>query len=314
MRRIVAFNNVSADGYFAAPDGNLDWVVPDEELDKAVGDAIDRGGTDTFLFGRKTYQMFASFWPRVLDDSETAPDPHSPGRTSPELRKMAVMLTETPKMVFSKTLKEVTWANSRIVRELDPLEIARMKKARGDDMMLFGSSSIASLLTLHGLIDEYQFAVSPIILGKGRNLLNVVAASVRLELREEKRYPSGKVMLSYSRSAPMLVPDEKTDATRTRVTKLKAKAKAAPATAAAPLLYADSALAKVVGDQGMSRAQVTKKIWAYINRKRLQDKQNRRMINADDALKPVFGSKTQVNMADLPKLVDKHLKAKPPRG
>src|SRR5688572_7960626 len=126
MRLIVAFNNVSADGYFAAPDGNLNWVVPDPKMDKFAADAIRGGGTDTILFGRKTYQMFASFWPHVLDDSGTAPDSHTPGRASPELRAMAVMLNETPKIVFSKTLKEATWANSRLVRDLDPREIEKM--------------------------------------------------------------------------------------------------------------------------------------------------------------------------------------------
>ena len=72
---------------------------------------------------------------------------------------------------------------------------------------------------------------------------------------------------------------------------------------------ADAALAKVVGSGQMSRKEITKKLWSYIKRKGLQDKQNRRMINADDALRPVFGGKPQVSMEDLPKLVDKRLKS-----
>jgi len=72
---------------------------------------------------------------------------------------------------------------------------------------------------------------------------------------------------------------------------------------------ADAALAKVVGSGQMSRKEITKKLWSYIKRKGLQDKQNRRMINADDALRPVFGGKSQVSMEDLPKLVDKRLKS-----
>ena len=309
MRRIVAFNNVSADGYFAALDGKLNWVVPDAEMDKFVAEAIGRGGTDTILFGRKTYQMFASFWPHVLDDAGTAPDPHTPGRTSPELRAMAVMLNETPKIVFSKTLKAVTWENSRLVRDLEPGEIEKMKKERGDDMMIFGSGSIASLLTRHGLIDEYLFAVSPILLGGGRTLLNG-AANLNLDLQEERRFPSGKVMLRYARSAPRLVPAEVTAATKTRAAQGKTTGKAAAKKAVAAQLHPDSALSKVVGSQAMSRQEITKKLWAYIKRKGLQDKQNRRMINADDALRPVFGGKSQLNMLELPKLVDKHLKTR----
>ena len=67
-------------------------------------------------------------------------------------------------------------------------------------------------------------------------------------------------------------------------------------------------LEAVVGKGPMARSEVTKQLWAYIKRKGLQDKKNRRMINADDKLKPVFGGKSQVSMFDMTKLVSKHLK------
>ena len=304
-RRIVAFNNVSADGYFAAPNGNLDWVVEDQKMDEFVGEAVERGGTDTFLFGRKTYQMFASFWPHVLDDSDTAPDPHHPEHVSKDLRAMAEMLNETPKIVFSKSLKEATWANSRIIRTFDPKEIVKMKAERGQDMMIFGSGSITTELTRHGLIDEYLFAVSPILLGSGRNLVSGVPANLKLERRAEKRFPSGKVLLQY---AAVITPaPAKEAATEATAAREKAKAKVPAKKTGDSQLQPDRALARVVGDQPLPRHQVTKKIRAYIKRKGLQDKQNRRMVNADDALRPVFG-KAQVNMLEVPELVDKHLK------
>jgi dihydrofolate reductase len=68
VRRIIMFNRLSADGYFAGPDGNLDWVVQDDEVDKAG--AANIPDTDTMLFGRKTYQMFESFWPNALKDAD----------------------------------------------------------------------------------------------------------------------------------------------------------------------------------------------------------------------------------------------------
>jgi upstream activation factor subunit UAF30 len=68
------------------------------------------------------------------------------------------------------------------------------------------------------------------------------------------------------------------------------------------------ALAEVVGDQPIPRSEVTKRLWAYIKKNRLQDQKNRRMINADSALKPVFGGKSTVNMFEMTKLVGKHLK------
>src|SRR5262249_3448914 len=70
----------------------------------------------------------------------------------------------------------------------------------------------------------------------------------------------------------------------------------------------DSALAAVVGDKAVPRTELTKKIWAYIRKKGLQDSKNRRMINADDNLKVVFGGKNQVSMFEMTKLVNKHVK------
>ncbi len=69
-----------------------------------------------------------------------------------------------------------------------------------------------------------------------------------------------------------------------------------------------AALGAVIGNGSMPRTEVTKKIWAYIKRNGLQDKKNRRNINADDKLKPVFGGKSQVSMFEMTKLVSRHLK------
>jgi dihydrofolate reductase len=196
MRRIMMFNRVTADGYFTAADGSLGWAVPEEELDKEGAAASAGGGT--VLFGRRTYEMFASFWPRFFDDAATAPDPHAAGRRSPALRDMAVFLNEAEKLVFSRTLAEVTWKNARLLRRLDPREIAAMKSAPGKDMIVFGSGSIVSQLTEHGLIDEYQLVVSPVFLGGGRSLIAGLPKSVRLDLLEAKTYPAGNVMLRYA--------------------------------------------------------------------------------------------------------------------
>jgi dihydrofolate reductase len=199
MRRIVAFDRVSADGYFASPDGKLDWVVPEEDLDKTAAEGL--GGADTMLFGRRTYELFEAFWPHALDDSPTAQDPHHAGRRSQEIRALAVWINEATKLVFSRTRKDVTWRNSRLFHELDPREIAAMKKQPGKDIMLFGSGSIVSQLTQHGLIDEYQFVVSPILLGSGRSLLSGVPKISRLDLLEARKFQSGNVRLRYAHSS-----------------------------------------------------------------------------------------------------------------
>jgi dihydrofolate reductase len=199
-RRIVMFNWVTADGYFAGPDGNLDWVVPDEEQAKAAAEDIPN--FDTVLFGRRTYEIFEGFWRHaVVDASGTVPDPHQPGRRSSEHGAIAIALNRMTKLVFSRTLKDVTWSNSRLLRELDPREIETMKGQPGKDMIVFGSGSIVSQLTQHGLIDEYQFVVCPILLGNGQPLLSGVSKRLRLDLLEAKPLPSGDVMLRYARPA-----------------------------------------------------------------------------------------------------------------
>ena len=187
----------SADGNFAGSDGNLNWVVPEPELDKAAAEGLS--GADTILFGRRTYELFEAFWPQAVDDSPTAPDPHSAGRRSPEIRAMAVWINEATKLVFSRTRKDVTWRNSRLLHEFDPHEIEAMKRQPGKNMMIFGSGSIVSQLTQHGLIDEYHFVVSPILLGSGRPLLSGVSKSSRLDLLEAKKHQSGNVTLRYAR-------------------------------------------------------------------------------------------------------------------
>ena len=199
MRKIVAFNHVSADGYFATADGKMDWVIQDEEIGKRAAEGMSETGT--VLFGRRTYEQFASFWPHALDESSTAPDPHAPGHRSRELKAMAVWLNEATKLVFSKSLKEATWKNTRLLRELDPRKIEALKRQPGGDIIMFGSGSIASQLTQHGLIDEYQLVVSPVLLGSGWPLLSGVSRSTKVSLLEAKTYPSGNVKLRYGRAS-----------------------------------------------------------------------------------------------------------------
>lgn len=204
MRPLFMFNRISADGYFARPDGDahndLSWIVPEDQIDKAGAAASP--GVDTILFGRKTYDMFESFWPHALEVAKAGgavEDPHGPGRTSPELRAMAEMINASTKIVYSRTRKEVTWNNSRLRASFDPNEIREMKKSPGKGMIIFGSGSIVSLLAEHDLIDEYQVVVSPLLLGNGEAFVSGIEKSTRLTLLEAKGYPSGNVMLRYAR-------------------------------------------------------------------------------------------------------------------
>jgi dihydrofolate reductase len=197
MRRIVTFNWVTADGYFAGSDGGLEWVVPDDAQRKSAAESI--GNFDTILFGRRTYALFEEFWSHAVDDSSTAPDPHHPGQRTREHRTIAIGLNEMTKLVFSRTLRDVTWKHSRLVQEFDLRAIEAMKWQPGKDMIVFGSGSIVSLLTEHGLIDEYQFVACPVFIGQGRPLLGGLSSPVRLNLIDSAKYESGDLMLRYAR-------------------------------------------------------------------------------------------------------------------
>jgi len=196
MRRIVMFNRVSADGYFATDDGNLDWTIPDEAIDQAGADRMP--DFDTMLFGRRTYDAFESFWPHAEGDSTTAGDPHHDGRRTKTLLAMASWINRTQKWVFSSTKQQVSWQNSRLFSRFDPAELRDLKRASGKDMIVFGSGTLVSQLTEHRLIDEYQFVVGPLLLGGGRSLIQGVPGRVPLELLEAKPYPSGNLVLRYA--------------------------------------------------------------------------------------------------------------------
>jgi dihydrofolate reductase len=198
MRRIVAFEWLTADGFFASADGGLDWVVPDDEQARAA--AAGMPGSDTVLFGRVTYEMFEKFWRPAATDPSSVTDPHRPGGRSPEHAAIATWMNAATKLVFSRTLDDVSWNNARLVRALDPTAIATLKKNAGKTIMLFGSGSIVSQLTEHGLIDEYQLVVCPVFLGRGRPLLRDVTRRVALERIETRTYPSGDVLLRYARA------------------------------------------------------------------------------------------------------------------
>ena len=191
MRKIIVFNRVTADGYFADANGGLDWAVPDDDIDRQAADSMPRAGA--MLFGRKTYDIFESYWPHAADG-----DPHAAGRRNESIKKIAEWINQAEKIVVSKSRKDVSWRGSRLLHSFDPDEIRAIKQDGGKDMMVFGSGSIVAQLSQHRLADEYRFVVSPLLLGRGQSMLRDQPLNVRLELREVKQYDSGNVLLCYA--------------------------------------------------------------------------------------------------------------------
>lgn len=196
-RRIVMFNQVSADGFFSDPEGGLDWVVSDPEIHARA--VAGMSTTDTILFGRLTYEQFASFWPGALENLNTE-GPHGSDKRDPAFAAMANWLNDTKKLVFSTSLREARWHNSEILPTLDAQSVAKLKQQPGKDLLIFGSGSVVSQLSQHGLIDEYRFVVCPLLLGEGRTLLGDLSKRVSLELLEAQAFRTGNVMLTYRRA------------------------------------------------------------------------------------------------------------------
>ena len=195
MRRIIAFDHVSADGHFAGPDGGLDWVVQDDAVPRSL---MEGARIDGMIFGRRTYEMFEQFWPKALDDPETAPDPHAPGRRSKDVREMAVFINEREKLVFSRERSAFDWRNTRRLPTLDRKVVEGLKEEPGGDLVVFGSGSVVAQLTELGLVDEYQLVVSPVLLGDGRSLVTGLGRKIDLRTIEAKAFPSGSVLLRFA--------------------------------------------------------------------------------------------------------------------
>jgi dihydrofolate reductase len=196
-RRIVMFNQVSADGFFSDPEGGLDWIVSDPEIHARAVQSMPQ--TDTILFGRKTYQQFASFWPGALKNLDAA-GPHGANKRDPAFAAMAHWLNDSNKLVFSRSMTTATWNNSEICSVIDSERLNQLKQQPGKDMLIFGSGSLVSQLSEHGLIDEYRFVVCPVLLGQGQPLLGQMTKRVSLKLVKAEPFRSGNVLLTYQRA------------------------------------------------------------------------------------------------------------------
>jgi dihydrofolate reductase len=152
---------------------------------------------DTILFGRRTYEMFESFWPKAIHASGGVEDPHGKGRRSDATRQVGEWINSATKLVFSRTRKAVTWQGSRLIHEFSVAEVEALKRTAGKNMLLLGSGELTRVMSRAGLIDEYQFGVVPVMLGKGRKLLDDLDGPRKLSLVESRSFPTGTVLLRY---------------------------------------------------------------------------------------------------------------------
>jgi dihydrofolate reductase len=188
MRKLIAFNHVTLDGYFVDANSDFRWAHKgndDPEYSAFVAENASGGGQ--LLFGRKTYELMASYWPTPIADQ------HNPA--------VAKGMNSMPKVVFSRTLDQASWNNTRLVNGDLVSEVQRMKSEAGPDMAILGSGSIISQLAQANLIDEYQIIVDPVALGKGRSMFDGINNQLNLKLAKTRTFKNGKVYLCYEPAA-----------------------------------------------------------------------------------------------------------------
>lgn len=185
MRKIVVFNFVSVDSFFAGTKGEIDWHNYDDEMGTHSVEQLKSLGM--LIFGHTTYELMASYWP-TPDGVQSEP-------------VVAGIMNTIPKIVFSKTLKEVEdgplWKNVTVSHEIKPEEIIKLKEQAGGDMAIFGSGTIVQQFTNLGLIDEYRLIVNPLILGNGKPLFGDIKNKLNLKLLSTRVFKNGNVLLCY---------------------------------------------------------------------------------------------------------------------
>ena len=184
MRKLKLQIQMSIDGFIAGPNGEMDWMTWDwdERLKNYVADLTDP--VDTIILGRKLAQGFIPHWTAQMEDPETA-------------EEGAAKFVETDKVVFTQTLVDSEWANTRLAKGDLANEIASIKNQDGQDIIAYGGGTFVSSLIEEGLIDEYHLFVNPALLGDGMSIFKKVNYERNLFLVKSIAFDCGIVLLHY---------------------------------------------------------------------------------------------------------------------
>ncbi|MEA2434084.1 MAG: hypothetical protein QOG54_1541 [Actinomycetota bacterium] len=190
MRKLIVSTFLSLDGVMQAPglpdedtSGGFDqggWQI--DYFDEVFGETLMQGfaATDALLLGRKTYDIFAAFWPVQPDDDPIAPT-----------------MNGFDKFVVTRTLDEAEWVNSEVIKGDVVAEIKKLKERPGKDIRVIGSGDLSQTLIENDLVDEYQLVVHPLVLGSGKRLFRDGTASTKLRLVDSKPTTKGVLILTY---------------------------------------------------------------------------------------------------------------------
>jgi dihydrofolate reductase len=193
MRKVVLWIGTSLDGFTSGVNEQLDWLVP--HATQPESEAIFRRlreRCDTVLVGRVNYEGYFGYWPKVKDDPKAA-------RHDVEISRW---LDDVPKVVFSRTLREVKWKNARLAKGSAAEEVAALKRAPGKDLVIQNSTRLTQSLLAAGLVDELQMTVAPVALGAGRALFSGLPKRLDLGLAEQIRFEDGTFFVRYEVKRP----------------------------------------------------------------------------------------------------------------
>ena len=189
--RLIVTTFLSLDGVMQAPGGPEEdrshgfghggWLVPyaDQDMGRIIVDWF--ASADSFLLGRKTYEIFAAHWPHVTAEN----DP------------VATKLNSLPKYVASRSLDRVEWNNSTLIKGDVAEEVAKLKRRPGKELQVHGSGELAQTLMQHDLVDEYRLWFYPVVLGGGKRLFRDGGIAKALRLVDTKTTSTGVVVNSY---------------------------------------------------------------------------------------------------------------------
>jgi dihydrofolate reductase len=196
MRRLVVGTFLTVDGVMQAPggpdedrDGGFEhggWLVP--YFDEGMGQLITEwtNQADGLLLGRRTYEIFAAYWPHVTDE-----DP------------VASKLNSVPKYVASRTLETVEWNNSTLLGGDIAQEITKLKNQPGTEIQVTGSGELIQTLMRHDLVDEYRLWIFPVLLGSGKRLFAGGTIPAGLRHRDTKTFSTGVAIHTYERAGKL---------------------------------------------------------------------------------------------------------------
>lgn len=181
MGQLIFFNMMSIDGFFEGKNKELNWHNVDEEFNEFAIDQLN--SADNLIFGRKTYELMAEYWPSKQAISN---DP-----------TIAEKMNAIKKNVFSKTLDKAIWQNTKLFRNDITKIVSKIKKDSEKDVLILGSANLSKTLIKNELIDLYRIMVNPIILGNGNLLFSNSKNRIGLELTKVKSFRSGNVLMEY---------------------------------------------------------------------------------------------------------------------